>query len=88
MMSIRQTGDGKASVLDLIRNATTGRGERRIWVDLKAKNPELLALTDVVRFPDDAGRPEVEELADRVAICDATGGGLTPHPKSLVLQWI
>ena len=54
--TVRQTEDGRASVLDLIRNAITGRGERRVWADLKKQHPELEQLVGVVRFPDNAGR--------------------------------
>jgi len=50
--SIRQTEDGKASVLDLIRNAITGRGERQLWQRLKDQYPEVEAAVDDVRFPD------------------------------------
>jgi hypothetical protein len=53
---VRQTEDGKASVLDLIRNAITGRGERVVWHRLKAENPELEQLVDTVSFPDGMGR--------------------------------
>jgi len=54
--TVRQTEDGKASVLDLIRNATAGRSERSVWQRLKEQHPEVEAVVDVVRFCDDAGR--------------------------------
>jgi len=53
--NVRQTEDGKASVLDLIKQATSGRGERRIWADLKIKHPELEGLVASVRFSDACG---------------------------------
>lgn len=52
---MRQTEDGKASVLDLIRNAITGRGERQVWQRLKEQHPELEGLVDYVRFSDKNG---------------------------------
>lgn len=54
--TVRQTEDGKASVLDLIRNAITGRGERKVWQRLKADHPELERLVGSVTFPDATGR--------------------------------
>lgn len=39
----------------VIRNAITGRGERRVWSDLKKAHPELDALVSSVRFPDACG---------------------------------
>lgn len=48
--TVRQTEDGKASVLDLIRNAITGRGERKVWQRLKEQYPELEGLTERVTF--------------------------------------
>jgi hypothetical protein len=63
---VRQTEDGKASVLDLIRNATTGRSERSIWKRLKAENPELLALTDRVAFCDATGQVNSSRSTDVV----------------------
>ena len=53
---IRQTDDGKASVLDLIKHATSGRSERTVWKRLKAENPELEGLCDRVAFCDAVGR--------------------------------
>jgi hypothetical protein len=53
---IRQTEDGKASVLDLIRNAISGRGERMVWKRLKEQYPEVEALVDDVTLRDDVGR--------------------------------
>ena len=43
-----QTDDGRASLLDLIRHAIAGRGERLVWKRLKEQHPELEALTDSV----------------------------------------
>jgi len=54
--TVRQTEDGKASVLDLIRNAITGRNERRVWLDLRKQHPELEKLVVGVRFPNASGR--------------------------------
>jgi hypothetical protein len=54
--TVRQTEDGKAAVLDLIRNAITGRGERQVWQRLKEQHPEVEGLVGVVRFSDNAGR--------------------------------
>ena len=53
--NVRQTEDGKASVLDLIRNAIVGRGERQVWQRLKEQNPELEELVSSVRFSDACG---------------------------------
>lgn len=53
---IRQTEDGKASVLDLIKHATSGRSERTVWKRLKEQNPELEGLCDRVAFCDAVGR--------------------------------
>lgn len=54
--TVRQTEDGKASVLDLIRNAITGRGERMVWQRLKEQHPEMEQLVDCVTFPDAVNR--------------------------------
>lgn len=54
--NVRQTEDGKASVLDLIRNAIVGRGERMVWQRLKEQNPELEELVGSVTFRDATGR--------------------------------
>jgi len=43
-------------VLDLIRNATTGRGERMVWQRLKEETPELEGLVGSVTFSDATGR--------------------------------
>lgn len=48
--TVRQKEDGKASVLDLIRNAITGRGERKVWQRLKEQHPELEGLVERVTF--------------------------------------
>lgn len=45
-------------MLDLIRNAITGRGERVVWQRLKEQHPELEALTDRVTFRDAVGRTD------------------------------
>lgn len=54
--TVRQTEDGKASVLDLIKQATSGRSERTVWKRLKEQHPELDGLCDGVRFCDANGR--------------------------------
>lgn len=53
---VRQTDDGRASLLDLIRHAITGKGERTVWLRLKEQHPELEGLVDGVRFCDANGR--------------------------------
>lgn len=53
---VRQTDDGRASLLDLIRHAITGKGERRVLGDLRKQHPEIESLIDTVRFPDGMGR--------------------------------
>ncbi len=53
---VRQTDDGRASLLDLIRHAIAGRGERTVWQRLKLQHPELEALTGSVTFRDATGR--------------------------------
>ena len=53
--TVRQTEDGRASVLDLIRNAITGRSERSIWKRLREQHPELEELVTSVRFCDACG---------------------------------
>jgi hypothetical protein len=53
---VRQTDDGRASLLDLIRYAITGTGAKQVWDRLKRAHPELEELVSVVRFPDHAGR--------------------------------
>jgi hypothetical protein len=53
---VRQTDDGRASLLDLIRLAIAGRGERRVLSDLRKQHPEIESLIDSVRFSDAAGR--------------------------------
>lgn len=55
---IRQTEDGKASVLDLIRNAISGRGERMVWQRLREQHPELEGLVERVTFLGRDGRRE------------------------------
>jgi len=50
-----QTDDGRASLLDLIRHAIAGRGERRVLSDLRKQHPELDGLISSVRFPDACG---------------------------------
>lgn len=52
---VRQTDDGRASLLDLIRHAITGKGERQVWDRLKRAHPELDGLISSVRFPDACG---------------------------------
>jgi hypothetical protein len=52
---VSQTDDGKASVLNLIKNAITGRGVNQVWARLKEQHPEVLDLVFEVRFPDSNG---------------------------------
>ena len=62
--TVRQTEDGKASVLDLIRNAITGRGERMVWKRLKEEHPELEELTRSVTFRNGSNAAHATPVVD------------------------
>lgn len=49
---VRQTENGRASLLDLIRHAIAGRGVNQVWDRLKRAHPEIEGLVSDVRFPD------------------------------------